>query len=265
MFKRLGQVHYTIIGGVLAVLNLVVFAWLYLALPFDEVINRTILDFQTVLTAAVVCLFLFFITQKFESGEPPHVLWLAFGLGIACWTLGEIIWAVENVLMVEVSSGLADVAWFLGYPFLSIAMLRQYQLISPRQINFLRWVTVFVWAVVLGVTGLIVWLTDSGLESFVGVFYPVGDLALGVLALLLVVTFKNGRLAYPWISLLVFVVSDGLYIWADSQGLYHYELDRDPLTFFIDFSYLLAYLAMGWGVMQQYFLLHFGASEINAE
>jgi len=71
--------------------------------------------------------------------------------------------------------------------------------------------------------------------------------------------FHRGMLARPWFGLFVFALSDGLYAWATISGLYAYETAAgNLLSLIIDLTYILAYLAVAWGVFQQYLTLCFG-------
>jgi hypothetical protein len=111
---------------------------------------------------------------------------------------------------------------------------------------------------------MVIWKTESFASEFLKFFYPLGDLAIGVAALVLVITFRRGALARPWLSLLAFVFSDSLYLWATTQNIYAWQavggdIVQQWITLGVELVYLIAYIIMFWGVLQQYFTLRFGA------
>jgi hypothetical protein len=87
-------------------------------------------------------------------------------------------------------------------------------------------------------------------------FYPVADTTIGLAALYLVYTFRGRTLAGPWLTMFAFVISDILYVWLTASGVYDWEMHGVTLSLFVDTIYLLAYILVGWGALQQYILLH---------
>jgi hypothetical protein len=97
------------------------------------------------------------------------------------------------------------------------------------------------------------------LEIFVNAFYAVGDVALGLGALLIAYAFRNGALGRPWLGLLIFAFSDLLYAWLEASGLYAWSIaEGNILTTITDATYFGAYLAIAFGCYLQLILLSHG-------
>ncbi len=258
---------FAIRGGLAAIIILVVYVFIYQYAPFGDFVDRLIQNLITVSVAMFSATILTMIARYFQPGEPPRIIWAAFAAAIWCWTIGEVIWAFYNLTVLEVPSfSAADVFWFFGYVFLTFSIVRQYRLIFPERSNQIRGTAVVVWFIVLLSTGAVMLLFQmQSIEDFMAVFYPIGDFVIGALALMLVVIFQRGWLARPWISLLAFVVSDALYIWATSTGQYDFNMSQDTVSMVVDTLYIVAYLVLGWGVFQQYLLLSIGTSLLDTE
>jgi hypothetical protein len=254
---------WTLAGGILSIINLAVYGLVYYFEPFGPFSDRLILNLQTILTSAFAAIILTVVIGFFQAGEPPQRIWASFAGAVWCWTVGEVIWAGYNLTVVEVPDfSVADVFWFFGYIFLTASILRQYQLIYVDQVNSLRSTAAMVWVFSIMMTAMILSFvgTQNILVDFPGVFYPIADFFVASAALALVIIFRSGSLAYPWLSLFAFVVADSLYVWATMSGVYNYEMTRSVINMLVDGSYLLAYSILGWGGFQQFLLMKFGVS-----
>jgi hypothetical protein len=136
-------------------------------------------------------------------------------------------------------------------------------LFTPGQKIF--WIAAGIWLATIALTliAMIVSQSQSMASEFLAYFYPIGDFVVGVAALVLVVTFHGGALARPWISLLAFVFSDTLYLWATTREIYVWQgaggaATNAWITMAVEMVYLVAYMVMFWGVFQQYLTLRFG-------
>ncbi len=264
MPDNLSKKHFlTLTGGILAALNLSVYALVYQYEPFNPLINRLILNGLTVATAGFAAIVLTLIVDCFQPEEPPRRMWGAFSGAMWCWTIGEVIWAWYNLTVLEVPdfSG-ADIFWFIGYVFLTASILNQFKLIYFGQMSALYSAATVIWTFSIMLTTMILAITGSTdiLIDFMGVFYPIADFFVAATALILVITFRRGTLAYPWLSLFAFVVADSLYIWATSSDIYNYEMSGSITNLMVDGAYQLAYIILSWGVFQQLLLLKFGAN-----
>jgi hypothetical protein len=254
----------TRLGAVFAALMLISYIWFYQFQPFSDFINQLALNVITVLCGLGCALILTLITTFYERGEPPQRIWLSFALAIWMWVIGDLIWAIYNMTIGEpplVSA--ADGIWTLGYIFFTVAITTQFRLVRFDKSNKPIWFAIGVWllAILITLATLILVKSQSFSEEFLSYFYPVGDFAIGLSAVLLVIVFHRGLLARPWLGLLVFALSDGLYTWATLSGFYTYVASTGNLiSLIIDLTYILAYLAIAWGAFQQYLTLRFGVT-----
>lgn len=237
------------------------YVWVYTAAPFSETANLLTLNAVTILIAASAAVLLSLVTGFFERDEPARKIWLMFAIAIWFWVAGEITWGYFNVTIQEVPLlSMADWFWATGYIFLTWSILKQFQVVYPQHIGRSRITALAVWAFMLGLTTWIVLVNEPQdfWVDFLAFFYPTGDFFIGLAALVLILLFRRGQLALPWMSLFLFVVADALYLWATTSGNYAYNTSQDLLNLMVDSIYLLAYLGLAWGSLAQYLLLKHG-------
>jgi hypothetical protein len=245
-----------------AVALLAAYVWVYQAGPFSPWVNRAFLNAANVLLAGFGGCMAALVARYFQPDEPGRWLWVSFSAALWSWALGDTVWGVFNVLW-EVVPDLswADPFWGLGYVFFFLAMLRQYELIFPHRKRFLRGLmAILVSGGALLALGILAALGEGGsFENYLAILYPIADLELGILAVILVMTFHRGWLARPWLGLLVFVVSDTLYILTTSLNLYDFSMREDLVSLVVDAMYIVAYIAVGWGIFQHYLFVWLGS------
>jgi hypothetical protein len=262
----LGRNQLNAAGTLYAFLLSLSYALLYHYEPFGDW-NRLILDAITFLAALTCAVTLTVIVTFYHPGEPPRQIWIYFALALWMWTIGEVIWGGYDYFLGEVPDPtLADGFYFWGYIFFTLALASQYRLVLFAPGRKIFWIAAGIWSATIAVTflAMVVTKSESLASEFLKYFYPLGDLAIGVAALALVMIFRRGALARPWLSLLAFVFSDTLYLWATTQGIYAWQaLGSDAvqqwITMGVEMVYLVAYMIMFWGVFQQYLMLRFGA------
>jgi hypothetical protein len=254
-----------IVAGIYAFLLVASYALIYRYEPFGDW-SRLILDSITILAALTCAVTLTVIVTFYHPGEPPRQIWIYFALALWMWTIGEVIWGGYNLFMGEVPDiTFGDAFYFSGYIFFTLALASQYRLVLFAPGRKIFWIAAGIWLATIAATLLlmIAWKSQSFAE-FLAYFYPLGDMVGGVAALVLVITFRGSALARPWISLLAFVFSDTLYLWATTQDLYAWNatdgfVGQEWITMGVEMVYLVAYMIMFWGVFQQYLTLRFGA------
>ncbi|MBN1454438.1 MAG: hypothetical protein JW963_25700 [Anaerolineales bacterium] len=245
-----------------------IYVWVYSAAPFSESINFFILNGFTSLAALLCAIILTLTSRYFLPGEAPRTIWLFFAICLWFWTVAEAYWGYLYTTVGEVPAfSLADVLWFAGYLAFTISIVRQYRLVFFERRKNLGLIASGVWAIVLAVTAILVLTTESltnNVENYVVYFYPVADTTIGLAALYIVYTFRGRTLAGPWLTMFAFVVSDILYIGLTASGVYDWEMQGISLSLFADTIYLVAYILVGWGALQQYLLLRSGSNDLPA-
>jgi len=249
------------LGGGYAFSLLMFYAWVYRFQPFNITINRAVLDGLTAFSALSSAMVLTAVLTYYRKGEPSRRIWMFFAIGIWVWFVADIAWGAYNLVFDAVPEfSFADILWFSGYIFFTFAIVHQYRLVFFDRSRRPLWIAIGVWVVViLMAVVLLVMVGDKNSpDSFFACFYPFADFAVGLSAIILVITFRGSMLARPWLSLFIFVIADSLYLWATATGVYDWSATSgDMLTFIVDIVYVFAYLTMGWGAFQQYLLLKF--------
>lgn len=154
--------------------------------------------------------------------------WLMISLAFAAFGFGDAAWTyLEVVLATEPFPSIADVGYLAFYPLLLLGILA---LPRERPENPLRNL-LDVAIVVVGASTVVWWLViepvataSSGLESFIALAYPVGDLlvlfALAVALLSRLVGTSRSALALLGIGLVLNVVADLAYARLSLESAY---------------------------------------------
>jgi hypothetical protein len=224
-------------------------------------------NFTSPVAAALGASLATYIWRRFDPADRPRAVWRNFALGLWMWTVAEIIWAIYLQVQGDVPAvSLADVPWVIAYFFFGAALLQQYRLVFHSTLKQERRfvAAAIVTVVILSMAGTavlrrIVGTPEGPLLTFLNVFYPLGDLALAVVALTLARAFGGGLWARPWLALLVFAVADTLYTGLLLSGLYAVSVERgNVLSMIADTVYLDAYIALALACHAQLLLLRRG-------
>lgn len=244
------------------------YIYIYQAQPLASPWNDIILNFSYTIAAGLGAVIVSSIWQQFTPSDRPRLVWRYLALSLWVWTAGETAWACYYLLAgaePPVPSW-ADFFWLAGYVFFTAALLYQYRLVfQTTRSQERRWVLGIVIATLvvtlLGTTILrqLIDTEEPWLSTCINVFYPIGDLAVAVVALMLVRTFGWGLWGRPWIALLVFTFSDALYAWLELSGIYSFlSAEGNPLSMACDVIYFGAYLVMALACYSQLLLLKYG-------
>ncbi|TDB39709.1 MAG: hypothetical protein D9V44_01760 [Actinobacteria bacterium] len=202
----------------------------------------------------------------FGTGEPLRAQWLAIGVGIAVYVLGDIVWAYTEVVrgLDPPFPGLPDIFYvamyvFLGWGIISAALAykglvrMKVPLISSAVITIASAAAIYV----VLVKDIILDPSVAFLEKALTVFYPAGDtlllLAPAVFIVLVVSQLGRGALGVPWrfvvAGVAVLAVADAVYQWLEWQGAY-------STGHIIDLGWMIGYvlLAVGASVMRDLIL-----------
>jgi hypothetical protein len=266
--KHFGMAHLRVPILVVLFLIVVFFAWTFAFAPFPETINSLILNGGTTLAALIAAVIFTCIPFYYSPGEPPRVIWTCFAICMWLWTIAEAIWGYLYMRDGEVPVfSMADIFWMLGYLALTVSLGRQFRLISFSQTNVVRWATIGIWLGLVGIIIVILFITrsETPLADFFSYFYLLADAVIGLLAVCLVYVFRGRALAIPWLMISSFVFSDFIYIHLTNSGMYDYVMSGISVALLADTLYVVAYLLVAWGGLEQYLLLLSNADHSRAE
>lgn len=252
---------------IVLVLMVACFAWTFAFAPFTEMTNSLILNGGTTLAALIAALIFTRIPFFFGPGERPRVIWTCFAICLWLWTLAEAIWGYLYMRDGEVPVfSVADTFWMLGYFALTVSLGRQFRLISFSRTNTVIWATIGIWVALLGGIAVLLLLTrsETPLADFFSYFYLLADAVVGVLAIIIVYAFRGRALAIPWLMISSFVFSDFMYIRLTDSGMYDYLMSGISVALLADTLYVVAYLLVAWGGLEQYLLLRSSADQSPA-
>jgi len=205
--------------------------------------------------------------RRFVPTDPPRKVWRLFAMGLWCWAVAELLWALSARIYGDAMPvvTLADLSWVVGSFMLIIALALQvrilYRLSESRFRALLAVVLGALFLLSAAVALLLPRILTTELtrgELFLLVFYPLVDLLLALGALHAARFFGQGQLGRSWYALFMFAVADSLYTWLLSEGVYVLVGSSNALTLLTDSLYLGAYLLLGWAFQAQEYLLLYG-------
>lgn len=169
-----------------------------------------------------------------------------------------------NLQFGEVGIGWADFFWVLAYGFMFGALIQQLSILTFENSKSTRKRMIWMGLLFALLTLLLVLILINFffplvfITNLVNGFYPFGDLIIGLLALWLVRSFEGGIFIRPWVSLILFAVTDFLYFVAEFSGIYSWGVDNaNLLSSMTDILYFAAYLAISVGIFGQWLSLRF--------
>jgi hypothetical protein len=244
------------------------FLYLYILPPFESLWADVSINALIVMAACWTTFLAFLLWREFNKGELPKKIWANFALGLGCWAVGDLVWAIYAFYLDEVPLvSFADFFYLISFIFLAVAFFSQFSLIFYTGRSKCRlWLGLAVIAALM-ITALttMLWQTAhpegeaSWFESFVGFFYPIGELFFAVAALYLSRIFGKGLLGRVWVGLFFFVVADAMYALLTYTGLYEYSVEGTSVwTVMADVLYFDAYLVLALGIFMQLLLSRYG-------
>ena len=220
------------------------------------------------LPAVAAAIFAYQVYHSFSHDDPPRRVWLYFSSGLIFWAIAEVVWFVEWLYVEEVPTpSWADVFWLLGFIPFALAFLFQYRLIYRTawevEARWLLGILVTIFIVTAAGTILLHQTAEGALmswgQTYLEVFYAVGDAAMMVASIGLARLFGRGLWGRVWWGLLAFVISDALYSYVTLSGLYAFSLDEgNLLTLVVDSIYSLAYMLVALACWSQLRLVKYG-------
>lgn len=247
-----------------AVLLVILYAFIYIFEPFPSSGNDLAANLLTVFSSLTSAIAATIVWAFYDKADAPRHIWDRFAIGLWLWAVAEAIWAFLNMRYGEVNIGLADFFWVLAYGFMFGALIQQLKILSFESTETTRkrmaWMgVVFTLLTVLLVLILINFFYPLDfITNLVNGFYPLGDLLIGLLALWLVRRFQGGIFIRPWVSLILFAVTDFLYFLLEYSGLYSWGVENaNLLSTVTDILYFAAYLAISVGILGQWLSLRY--------
>jgi hypothetical protein len=239
---------------------------LYIRPVYDAVGENNVLwfyDLSIIVMAGFCAVLSFLLARSYKSGEVLRNIWLYLGLGLALWTIGEALWAYNELILQaeELFPSPADYVWIAGYFPLFIALYLRYRSLAtvPERNRLLTLIVVFV--VLVGIAGYYVLfpiLTDpesTPFEILISVLYPVGDLAVALGAGLIFLVLTGGALSRPWMMIAagfsVLSIADIIFTYADWQGIYAGGEGINLISALADVLYYSGYVVIGFGIYLQ--------------
>jgi hypothetical protein len=202
--------------------------------------------------------------SSFEKGELLKTIWALLSLGMLLWAIGEGIWTFFLFTGTEVPyPSIADLSWALGYIPLFVALYLRYRSLGRGPSPARLWITIGLFIVIAVLAFIfIIWpiITypdyTNPFEQALDVFYPLGDLLVGLGALLSVQALVGGKLAKPWaligIGLLLNTVADLGFVYASWHDIYVITEAGSNLTAaIVDLIYMITYLIIAYGIYMQ--------------
>jgi hypothetical protein len=212
-------------------------------------------DCVFVLASGFCSLLAFLVVRRWGYRGKLGAVQFGLFVGIFFWFLGDLSWTVyETVLRVSIP-----------YPsFADVFYLGAYIPIAVGLILFLRtfWSGIdrkmFIVGLCLGLfffvltcvvlIGPLVMSSEDLLTKFFDVAYPVADSILIVLSILVLVNFKGGKIAAPWIWICLGLFLAGLYDITFGLGtLQGWYYSGNP----IELIQLYGYVCLGLGFYEQ--------------
>jgi hypothetical protein len=252
--------HLVLAFAVGAVISIALYIYFYQfsALPTDQ--NDVVLGLISLVAplASAICATLVFRT--FSPQDKPRQVWLFLTIFIWLWTLAEFIWVGYLIRTSDVPlPSEADVFWLAGFVFLTIALRKQYELVTRRKLDL--WKIAIIWALVFVLSLIVLLLVGSPLElgNYLEFFYAVADFTAGLAAIRIFLAFRGGLMSRPWIGLFVLGLSDSIYAWLIATDMYAMShAEGNLLSLFADTTYMAAYLILAIGFYATYLMLKYG-------
>lgn len=223
-------------------------------------------DFGELALVGGSAFFVLWVARSFRPGEPVRRQWLAIGLGMLSFAVGDAIWTYMEVIQgIEPPyPGLPDLFYLLEYPLVAFGLmsagLAYRGLISLKKPAIISVVFVAVLGVALwfGLLAPHIVFTDIPVgEKVLSALYPLADLVLylgpALFVALVVRSLGGGRLAWPWWAVVVGVT---LLAFADTGYSLLSATDAYASGNAVDYGWSAGHLMIAVGASLLYDLAH---------
>lgn len=181
-------------------------------------------------------------------------VWLFLTIGMLFWFLSEAAWFVNQSLFGITPFPSMSVLFFgLGFLFLFAALLTEFSiikaLINPPVLLYPLVLSVF-FALPSFFSSIVPFITApqyAGLPGLLSALFPLADILLFFLALVIITVFWGSRASVHWtiigVSLAFFAVADSLFPHLELSRLYYQQF------FVLDLLWFFAYLLFAFGAL----------------
>lgn len=251
------------------VIGLLAIAAIVLGIAFDiggENGTLAISDFGELIVVGASAVIVLWVAMSFGPTERVRVQWLAIGLGVLMFAIGDAVWSYIEVIRGAEPAypGTPDIFYLLIYPFLAYGLIRA-GLAYKGLVDLRKAIYISVAAVVA--LGIVLWFSLikphilgaglSGAEAALSTAYPAADLLLAfgpaLFVLLVVFGLGRGRFAWPWWAVAAGVALVAL---SDSGFSYLQAYNLYGSGSFIDYGWSLGFLLIAVGASIFYDLAH---------
>lgn len=222
-----------------------------------EAVTTAISDFGGILIIGAAAIVTINTARAFERGESLRRQWLAVGVGIALYVVGDMVWTfIEVIQGADVPyPGVPDIFYvslyiFLGYGLVSAAWAYRGLVDVKRPLWMSGVVTAAAGAALYAVLLKDIFADPSVglLEKALDLYYPLADVLLllgpAVFIVLVVSQLGRGLLATPWRFVMAgaafLAVADTVYQWLEWRELY-------SSGHIVDLGWMLGYVLIAAG------------------
>ncbi len=249
---------------VAAIATEILSVYMYWNAPPEEDVEATIafLTYTNIVIVAwaSLCALCFILAlTSFGLKSSPGKVWLCIAIGIIFWVIGDLIYLYLQVVLElpeeELFPVIADYFWSTGYVFVFLGMILQMRLATVKITKLEVGVVVAIVAVstIISLIWVILPVLDSlildpSLNAEYWVFsldYPILDLVLIPLAIILALKYRGGEFSKAWL-----LIAIGFIVTAIYDLLYTYfEIFSEGYLLYTDIIYLAYYMLLGIGAL----------------
>ena len=253
------------------VLNLIIDLWVLGGIDFVYSLNTTLAPIAA-LTATIV--FLTAWLKLRETAILGKVLGL-LSLGLSGWAVAEVIWFVAvEIQGIELPyPSFSDAIWLVGYLPLYAALSIQYKTVQSKISQKQRNLTIVFTLLFIAISGyFVLWPNiayfdpEAIIVGVLNVLYPLMDVVLFVLAILITFSLVEGRFATFWriisAGFILMTFGDLLFSYAVWNEIYWPEGQINAITIISDTSYIISYFVLALGAFA-YILIKEMGQEIS--
>jgi hypothetical protein len=235
-----------------------IYYYQFSTLPAEQ--NNLIVNMISLVAPLSSAIFATMVFLSFDRADKPRQVWKFMAIFVWVWTVAEFIWTITLTQTGDVPlPSLADAFWLSGFFFLTIALHKQYQIVTQKTVTLGKILVIWAGVFVLSLLVTVAARVELNLGNYLEYFYAVADFAAGIVAIRIFIAFRGGLMSRPWIGLFVLGLSDALYAWLIASKMYATSAESgDPISLLADTSYMAAYLVLAIGFYATYLTIKHG-------